>query len=171
MTTTPSITELSDQLASAQQRKVAAEEQLGAAVLDGGKVKTIEKNLAEAKADVDRLAAALETAEEREIEKGEQEAQEAARQERIALYTSVRDYLPLAAAVVEARAVLKAAEEKRTSFTLHRRAGVLLRHGAEGDHRWQHDATVAVRGRAGLAPLIWHARSAVSAQGVHARAL
>lgn len=118
MTTTaspPTREALERQLEGARAERVAAEKQLGAAVLDSSEVAAAKKAVSKAEAAEAGALAAIEEAERRELQSAEEQTANDARLARLEVYAWVRDALPAAAAVAEARAALQSAEESAAS--------------------------------------------------------
>jgi hypothetical protein len=131
-TTTPTRTELDDQLTTARQRLEATREQLGAASLDGAGERAAARKVRDAEGDVTRIEAMIGELERREASATEQEAEETARRDRIALYRWIgEDYLPQLVEVIHKREALERAEQDLRSLTVPRRITNLKHHHSE----------------------------------------
>lgn len=112
MSNAPTRTELDDQLENAKQRLAGAQEQLGAASLDGTGEKAVTKRVREAEEDVARIEAALVELTRREEATVRAGAEEAARKDRRDLYAWIADsFLPAVAEVVTKREALARADQ------------------------------------------------------------
>jgi colicin import membrane protein len=130
-TTSPSIDDLEGRLIDARDATAEAERALGAASLDGKGEAEAQAVADEARAEERRLSMSIEELGRREESAEAKAAKEAARAERIAIYSWARDYLPLVAAVLRSHEAYVQAQHKLRALTPPRRASVLLHTGSE----------------------------------------
>ena len=109
--------DLDVKMAEAREAVTEAERKLGAASLDGKGEATARKALESARQDEEATAGAIAELEHREAEAAREQAEGAARDQRLAIYEWCRAYLPLCAAVVSAREAMERAEAAASALT------------------------------------------------------
>jgi hypothetical protein len=102
----PTVAELEERASAADEETTAIEREIGAATLDGKSTTNLLANLDDARAEGLRTRIAINEAQRRETEAEAEAATEARRQERIQIYRSVVDWLPLVTKYVTTRAAL-----------------------------------------------------------------